>query len=141
MVWPRGLVVAWPPGLPRIKSRDHPFPCMPDRLERRKVIVHGMFKYYFTMSEVDDSCDDPSTCRPSLPRMKSCLKSPSHSGSATPVESDTDDGTCKKHVAFGTEQVFEADEWDRTPTEISQRLSYESVTRLCKFHILTFGGL
>ncbi|KAG2147846.1 uncharacterized protein EDB93DRAFT_1085302, partial [Suillus bovinus] len=82
------------------------------------------------MNEVDDSCDDPSTCRPSLPRMKSCLKSPSHSGSATPVESDTDDGTCKKHVAFGTEQVFEADEWDRTPTEIAQRLSYEDVLEL-----------
>ncbi|KAG2144513.1 hypothetical protein DEU56DRAFT_789974 [Suillus clintonianus] len=77
------------------------------------------------------NCDDPSSCRPSLPRMKSCLKSPSHSGAATPVDSDTDDGSlslCKKHVAFseeGTEQVFQADEWDRTPTEIAQRLSYE----------------
>jgi hypothetical protein len=89
------------------------------------------------MSDVDEplqNCDDPSTCRPSLPRMKSCLKSPSHSGSTTPctLDSDTDEGTCKKHVAFceeGTEQVFQADEWDRTPMEIAQRLSYESVTR------------
>ncbi|KAF9244166.1 hypothetical protein BU15DRAFT_71729 [Melanogaster broomeanus] len=32
------------------------------------------------------SCDDPSTCRPSLPRIKSCLKtSPSHSGASTPI--------------------------------------------------------
>jgi hypothetical protein len=76
-----------------------------------------------------DHCDDPCTCRPALPRMKSCLKSsPSHSGAATPVHSDTDSASCKKHVAFceeGTEQVFQADEWDRTPTEIAQRLSYE----------------
>ncbi|KAG0696001.1 hypothetical protein DFH29DRAFT_813588 [Suillus ampliporus] len=73
-------------------------------------------------------CD---TCRPTLPRMKSCLKtSPSHSGAATPVDSDAD---CKKHVVFseeGSEQVFQADEWDRTPTEISQRLSYEDVLEL-----------
>ncbi|KAG2346867.1 hypothetical protein BDR05DRAFT_997247 [Suillus weaverae] len=62
--------------------------------------------------------------------MKSCLKSPSHSGSATPVDSDTEDGSCQKHVAFGTEQVFQADEWDRTPTEIAQRLSYEDVLEL-----------
>ena len=77
-----------------------------------------------------DHCDDPFTCRPTLPRMKSCLKSsPSHSGAATPVHTDPEDTSlCKKHVAFceeGTEQVFEADEWDRTPAEISQRLSYE----------------
>lgn len=64
--------------------------------------------------------------------MKSCLKSsPSHSGAVTPVHSDADTGSvplCKKRVAFceeGAEQVFEADEWDRTPTEIAQRLSYE----------------
>ncbi|KAG2122679.1 hypothetical protein BD769DRAFT_1350328, partial [Suillus cothurnatus] len=90
------------------------------------------------MSDVDEplqNCDDPSTCRPSLPRMKSCLKSPSHSGSTTPctLDSDTDEGTCKKHVAFceeGTEQVFQADEWDRTPMEIAQRLSYEDVLEL-----------
>lgn len=65
--------------------------------------------------------------------MKSCLKSPSHSGSATPIDSDTDDASCKKHVAFceeGTEQVFQADEWDRTPAEIAQRLSYDDVLEL-----------
>ncbi|KAG1743067.1 hypothetical protein EDB19DRAFT_1633493, partial [Suillus lakei] len=92
------------------------------------------------MSDIDEPalvhCDDPSTCRPSLPRMKSCLKSPSHSGAATPIDSDTDDAShpfCKKHVAFceeGTEQVFLADEWDRTPTEIAQRLSYDDVLEL-----------
>ncbi|KAG2351850.1 hypothetical protein BDR07DRAFT_1293508, partial [Suillus spraguei] len=88
------------------------------------------------MSDVDEPlqhCDDPPTCRPSLPRMKSCLKSPSHSGSATPCTDSDDDATCKKHVAFceeGTEQVFEADEWDRTPAEIAQRLSYEDVLEL-----------
>lgn len=87
------------------------------------------------MSDIDEphNCDDPSSCRPSLPRMKSCLKSPSHSGSATPVDSDTDDASCKKHVAFceeGTEQVFQADEWDRTPAEIAQRLSYDDVLEL-----------
>lgn len=102
---------------------------------RRKEVVRVLLT---AMSDIDEphNCDDPSSCRPSLPRMKSCLKSPSHSGSATPIESDTDDASCKKHVAFceeGTEQVFQADEWDRTPTEIAQRLSYESVTRLLLF--------
>ncbi|OAX37162.1 hypothetical protein K503DRAFT_801447 [Rhizopogon vinicolor AM-OR11-026] len=69
--------------------------------------------------------------------MKSCLKSsPSHSGAATPIHTDPDTETipcCKKRVAFceeGTEQVFQADEWDRTPTEIAQRLSYEDVLEL-----------
>ncbi|KIK92271.1 hypothetical protein PAXRUDRAFT_147674, partial [Paxillus rubicundulus Ve08.2h10] len=39
----------------------------------------------------------------------------------------------KKHVAFsedGTEQVYAADEWDRTPAEIAQRLTYEDVLEL-----------
>ena len=80
----------------------------------------------------DCSCDDLLFCRPALPRIRSCLKSsPSHSGASTP----SSDGsfTTKKHVAFredGTEEVYEADEWDRTPAEI-QRLSYEYVTRFC----------
>lgn len=83
------------------------------------------------------SCDDPPTCRPALPRIKSCLKnSPSHSGSSTPLHDD-DDGSpppIKKHVAFceeGTEEVHEADEWDRTPAEI-QRLTYDDVLKLKK---------
>ncbi|KIJ65230.1 hypothetical protein HYDPIDRAFT_88758, partial [Hydnomerulius pinastri MD-312] len=83
------------------------------------------------------SCDDPQSCRPSLPRMKSCLKSsPYQSGTCTPT-SDADDNKSlslmKKRVAFseeGTEQVYEADEWDRTPAEIAQRLSYEDVLEL-----------
>ncbi|KAI6001302.1 hypothetical protein EDD15DRAFT_2231052 [Pisolithus albus] len=82
------------------------------------------------------SCDDPPTCRPALPRIKSCLKnSPSHSGTSTPLHDD--DGSpppIKKHVAFceeGTEEVHEADEWDRTPAEI-QRLTYDDVLKLKK---------
>lgn len=72
------------------------------------------------------------TCRPYLPRMKSCIKPPpSRSGAITPVYTDADTSSVslsKKHVAFsekGTEQVFEADEWDRTPAEVAMRLSYE----------------
>lgn len=82
------------------------------------------------------SCDDPPTCRPALPRIKSCLKnSPSHSGTSTPLHDD--DGSpppIKKHVAFceeGTEEVHEADEWDRTPAEI-QHLTYDDVLKLKK---------
>ncbi|KAL4062373.1 hypothetical protein V8B97DRAFT_1752822 [Scleroderma yunnanense] len=79
--------------------------------------------------------EDFHFCRPALPRIKSCLKSsPAHSGTSTP----SSDGSvsfpnAKKHVVFsdeGTEQVYEADEWDRTPAEITQRLSYEDVLEL-----------
>ena len=84
-------------------------------------------------SDPDCSCDDFHFCRPALPRIKSCLKSsPSHSGASTPSSDDSALFGSKKHVAFredGTEEVYEADEWDRTPAEI-QRLSYEYVTRL-----------
>ncbi|KAH7924146.1 hypothetical protein BV22DRAFT_1035481 [Leucogyrophana mollusca] len=79
------------------------------------------------------TCDDPPTCRPSLPRMKSCLKnSPSQSGTSTPIESDTT-YELKKRVAFsesGMEEVYEADEWDRTPADVAQRLSYEDILEL-----------
>ncbi|KAG1747988.1 uncharacterized protein EDB91DRAFT_1115885 [Suillus paluster] len=56
---------------------------------------------------------------------KSCLRS------SIAVDSDADHGSVplgKKHVAFGeegSEQVFQADEWDRAPTEILQRPSYD----------------
>ncbi|KAI6139662.1 hypothetical protein BKA82DRAFT_1007386 [Pisolithus tinctorius] len=80
------------------------------------------------------SCDDPPTCRPALPRIRSCLKnSPSHSGTSTPPnDDDASPHPIKKHVAFseeGTEEVHEADEWDRTPAEI-QRLTYDDVLKL-----------
>ncbi|KAI6014954.1 hypothetical protein EDC04DRAFT_2578376, partial [Pisolithus marmoratus] len=80
------------------------------------------------------SCDDPPTCRPALPRIKSCLKnSPSHSGTSTPLsDDDASPPPIKKHVAFceeGTEEVHEADEWDRTPAEI-QRLTYDDILKL-----------
>ncbi|KAI6108794.1 hypothetical protein EDD16DRAFT_60829 [Pisolithus croceorrhizus] len=80
------------------------------------------------------SCDDPPTCRPALPRIKSCLKiSPSHSGTSTPLnDDDASPPPIKKHVAFceeGTEEVHEADEWDRTPAEI-QRLTYGDILKL-----------
>ncbi|KAH7885740.1 hypothetical protein F5I97DRAFT_1791318, partial [Phlebopus sp. FC_14] len=74
--------------------------------------------------------------RPALSRMKSCLKSsPSHSGACTPTSDDDSKGLplMKKRVAFseeGTEEVYEADEWDRTPADIAQRLSYEDVLEL-----------
>ncbi|KIM51747.1 hypothetical protein SCLCIDRAFT_142610, partial [Scleroderma citrinum Foug A] len=84
-------------------------------------------------SDPDCSCDDFHFCRPALPRIKSCLKSsPSHSGASTPSSDDSALFGSKKHVAFredGTEEVYEADEWDRTPAEI-QRLSYEDVLEL-----------
>ncbi|KAG6333454.1 hypothetical protein ID866_5635 [Astraeus odoratus] len=80
------------------------------------------------------SCDDVQTCRPALPRIKSCLKSsPSSSGTSTPSSSGSVHPHAKKHVAFcedGTEEVYEADEWDRTPAEVTQRLSYEDVLEL-----------
>ncbi|KAH7905434.1 hypothetical protein BJ138DRAFT_773547 [Hygrophoropsis aurantiaca] len=68
--------------------------------------------------------------RPQLTRMKSCLKaSPTQSGTCSPVTTDGDG----KRVAFrehGTEEVFEADEWDRTPAEVAHRLSYEDILEL-----------
>jgi len=61
-------------------------------------------------------------------RIKSCLKtSPNHSGYSTPVDSESSE-SFKKRVVFTEnciEEVYEADEWDRTPAEVAQKLSYE----------------
>ncbi|KAF8654640.1 hypothetical protein AX16_003493 [Volvariella volvacea WC 439] len=60
--------------------------------------------------------------------MKGCLKLPSRSSSP-----GTDCSTTRKCVAFGaegTEEVFIADEWDRTPTEPARKLSYQDLLEL-----------
>ncbi|KNZ72536.1 hypothetical protein J132_02692 [Termitomyces sp. J132] len=49
--------------------------------------------------------------------MKGCLKSSLAS-------------TARKTVAFGDEEVYFADEWDRTPTEPAGKLSYEELLEL-----------
>ncbi|KAF7316766.1 hypothetical protein HMN09_00409700 [Mycena chlorophos] len=61
-----------------------------------------------------------------VPAMKSCLKSPSIPGSPMP-------GACYKHVAWGadgSDEVHWADEWDRTPSVPSQKLSYQELLEL-----------
>ncbi|EIW78913.1 hypothetical protein CONPUDRAFT_166778 [Coniophora puteana RWD-64-598 SS2] len=80
-----------------------------------------------------ESCDDPSTSRPTMHRIKSCLKtSPNHSGYSTPVDSESSESS-KKRVVFTEnciEEVYEADEWDRTPAEVAQKLSYDDILEL-----------
>jgi hypothetical protein len=77
--------------------------------------------------------------RPALPTMKSCLKcttpprSPAKATTPEPgqaplalADDDARPALCK-HVSFrdfGTEQVFIADEWDRTPMDPAKKLSY-----------------
>ncbi|KAM6496665.1 hypothetical protein JOM56_007138 [Amanita muscaria] len=61
--------------------------------------------------------------------MKGCLKLPS----PIPSPALPDCLHSRKCVAFeaeGTEQVFFADEWDRTPTEPTRRLSYQDLMEL-----------
>ncbi|KAF9525937.1 hypothetical protein CPB83DRAFT_746222, partial [Crepidotus variabilis] len=63
-------------------------------------------------------------------RMKGCLKLKSRS----PSPGHTDEGLhCRKCVAFGiqiTEEVHFADEWDRTPTEPTRKLTYQDLLEL-----------
>ncbi|KAK2465488.1 hypothetical protein APHAL10511_002380 [Amanita phalloides] len=63
-----------------------------------------------------------------LPLMKGCLKQPSPAPSPGP-----ECGHARKCVAFeadGSEQIFFADEWDRTPTEPTRKLSYQDLMEL-----------
>ncbi|EGN95077.1 hypothetical protein SERLA73DRAFT_113838 [Serpula lacrymans var. lacrymans S7.3] len=65
--------------------------------------------------------------RPKPSRIKSCLKTPTPPRSASPTQGG------KKTVVFsdeGTEEVYTADEWDRTPAEVAQRLSYQDILEL-----------
>ncbi|XP_006462237.1 hypothetical protein AGABI2DRAFT_179079 [Agaricus bisporus var. bisporus H97] len=58
--------------------------------------------------------------------MKGCLKLPSRAPSPTSC-------SVQKHVVFddeGSEQVFFADEWDRTPAEPARNLSYQDILEL-----------
>ncbi|KAJ7173432.1 hypothetical protein C8R46DRAFT_1348112 [Mycena filopes] len=64
--------------------------------------------------------------------MKSCLKTPSLPGSPDPGHL-TPAGCRRKCVVFtgeGSEQVYWADEWDRTPTEPATKLSYQEILEL-----------
>lgn len=59
--------------------------------------------------------------------MKGCLKQSSRAPS--PV----------KHVAFGSdgsEEIYVADEWDRTPTEPARHLSYQSVSSTSRVYFI-----
>ncbi|KAK7033934.1 hypothetical protein VNI00_012559 [Paramarasmius palmivorus] len=87
--------------------------------------------------------------RPKLPKRKSCLKTPSPLPSP-PITRDSDhgchlvgtgSGCCspKKKVAWHNcendpercfEEVFVADDWDRTPMEPAQPLSYKDILEL-----------
>ncbi|KAJ3571203.1 hypothetical protein NP233_g3904 [Leucocoprinus birnbaumii] len=63
--------------------------------------------------------------------MKGCLKQSSRAPSPT-AEHTSSVSAATKHVAFdaGLEQVFLADEWDRTPTEPARNLSYQDILEL-----------
>jgi len=77
--------------------------------------------------------------------MKGCLKlNPVNGGCYTPTPSSTSDAasttptqahaqTHRKCVAFcgdGSETVYTADEWDRTPARPARKLSYEDLLEL-----------
>jgi hypothetical protein len=80
-----------------------------------------------------------SSLSPSPSTMKSCLKcttppntlappTPAEPASSMSAEApDHRPPLCNKHVSFcdrGSEQVFVADEWDRTPMDPARKLSY-----------------
>lgn len=90
-----------------------------------------------TVSEQLTTTPKATRQRPSLKRIKSCLKHscPFDSVSSSPTGSGTPErpSTPRKCVAFCSEEeaeVWVADEWDRTPADPARKLSYGYVVHI-----------
>ncbi|PFH46477.1 hypothetical protein AMATHDRAFT_51027 [Amanita thiersii Skay4041] len=62
--------------------------------------------------------------------MKGCLKHPSPVPSPPPFSPSSLTRKCVAFEADGSEKIFVADEWDRTPTEPTRKLTYQDLLEL-----------